>query len=59
MITRDQVMDFFRYDEDCENINSLSIDDRYELMITLCSHSDNLEIYVNQAIEKCESEFNS
>lgn len=56
MTTRDEIMEFFRNDDECENINSLSIDDRYELMITLCAHSDDLEIAVKKAIDYVESE---
>ena len=51
-IDRDDIMDFFRYDEDCENIHSLSIDDRYELMIWLCEHSDYMERGINKLIDE-------
>ena len=50
MITRDELMNFFRNDEDCENLYSLSESDRYELMILFCAHNDDLENKVKEAI---------
>lgn len=54
MITRDEIMEWFRDDNDCENINSLSIDDRHELMISLCAHSDDLETALQKMIDTYE-----
>lgn len=50
MITREQVMEYFRSDE----MNELETHDRYEIMIACCSQSDFLEELINVAIEKEE-----
>lgn len=55
-ITREDIMNFFRNDnDDCDNLNSLSNDDRYELIWHLGSHSSYLEEKFNQAIENYEN----
>jgi predicted DNA binding protein len=51
-VNRDDIMKFFRDDEECHNINSLSIADREEILIALCSHSDSLELSVRRAIDQ-------
>lgn len=56
MITRNQIMDFFRYDtEDLDNLYSLSECDRYELALNLMSHSSYIYEKLENAIENYEN----
>lgn len=49
-------MNFFRNDnEACDNLHSLSNEDRYELIWHLGSHSSYLEQKFNEAIENYEN----
>lgn len=54
MTNRQEIMDFFRNDEFCENISTFSDEDRHELMLLLCEHSENLYQGVHKAIERYE-----
>lgn len=52
MIDRNDIMDFFRIDsEDFDNLNSLSIEDKNELILTLASYSDELYNIIESALD--------
>lgn len=47
MITREQVLEYFRIDE----MEELDVSDRYEIMLACCSQSDFLEQRIRQVID--------
>lgn len=49
MISREHILDFIRDDD---LLNTLSINDRYEIMIACCSHSDFLGQLVEKSIDR-------
>lgn len=53
MITREQVMEFFRSDKLDEQLKDY---DKFEIMVACCSQSDYLEQRVLQAIKDYEEE---
>ncbi len=57
MITREQVMEFFRdYSDDNANLNSLSTDDKYELIMELASFSEYLSVEFEFTINAYEAD---
>ncbi len=56
---RDEIMEFFRNDFFDEIEGEFSDCDRYEIMIALCSNSDDLEQKIKQVIEQHENDISA